>query len=62
MFPLDTMLIRETYACVMTVLVGSLYMSGMFMADVLGVCRLFPAEVRDGDHHVDEEWADPHDD
>jgi hypothetical protein len=53
------MLIRETYACVMTVLVGSLYMSGMLMADVLGVCRLFPAEDRDDDHRVDEEWADP---
>jgi len=56
------MLTREIYACVMTVLVGSLAGSGFFMADVLGVCRLFPAEDRDDDHRVDDEWADPYED
>ena len=62
MFPLDTMLTRETYACIATVLVGSTAWSGSFMADVLGVRRLFPAEVRDDDHRVHEEWADPYED
>jgi hypothetical protein len=56
------MLIREAYACIVTVLVGSTAWSGLLMADVLGLRRLFPAEVRDDDHRVDEEWADPYED
>ena len=62
MFPLDTMLTRETYACIMTVLLGSTVWGMLVVGNVLGLCPLDGAEVRDGDHRVDDEWAHAHDD
>jgi hypothetical protein len=46
----------------MTGLLGSTVWSFFFVGNVLGLCPLIRAEVRDGDHRVDEEWADPYED
>ena len=32
----------------------------LVVGNVLGLCPLDGAEVRDGDHRVDEEWAHAH--